>query len=133
MSEQLFKVVSPFKPTGDQPTAIAALEERIKGGAKHSCLLGATGTGKTFTMANLIERLQRPTLVLSHNKTLAAQLFEEFKELFLEMGQTDTDQYKAYLFLESMKDGLFSNSISEVEAIDLCELIAGHMVNDDLG
>lgn len=82
MPEQLFKVVSPFKPTGDQPTAIAALEERIKGGAKHSCLLGATGTGKTFTMANLIERLQRPTLVLSHNKTLAAQLFEEFKELF---------------------------------------------------
>ena len=82
MPSNPFKVVSPFKPTGDQPTAIAQLEESIRGGAKHSCLLGATGTGKTFTMANLIERLQKPTLVLSHNKTLAAQLFEEFKELF---------------------------------------------------
>jgi len=77
-----FKIVSPFVPTGDQPTAIKELEASVKGGAKHSCLLGATGTGKTFTMAHLIERLQKPTLILSHNKTLAAQLFEEFKELF---------------------------------------------------
>ncbi|HED53577.1 MAG TPA: excinuclease ABC subunit UvrB [Phycisphaerales bacterium] len=77
-----FQVVSPFQPTGDQPTAIDELEKRIRSGARYSCLLGATGTGKTFTMAHLIERLQKPTLVLSHNKTLAAQLFEEFKELF---------------------------------------------------
>jgi excinuclease ABC subunit B len=82
MPSNPFEVVSPFKPTGDQPTAIAQLEASVRGGAKHSCLLGATGTGKTFTMANLIERLQKPTLILSHNKTLAAQLFEEFKELF---------------------------------------------------
>jgi len=79
-----FKVVSPFVPTGDQPTAIEALEARVRSGEQYSCLLGATGTGKTFTMAHLIQRLQRPTLVLSHNKTLAAQLFEEFKELFPE-------------------------------------------------
>ncbi|MFI4892840.1 MAG: excinuclease ABC subunit UvrB [Phycisphaerales bacterium JB058] len=82
MSDHGFKVVSPFVPTGDQPTAIEALEARVRSGERYSCLLGATGTGKTFTMAHLIQRLQRPTLVLSHNKTLAAQLFEEFKELF---------------------------------------------------
>jgi excinuclease ABC subunit B len=84
MSDHGFKVVSPFVPTGDQPTAIEALEARVRSGERYSCLLGATGTGKTFTMAHLIQRLQRPTLVLSHNKTLAAQLFEEFKELFPE-------------------------------------------------
>ena len=82
MAEHRFKVVSPFEPTGDQPSAIEALEKRVRSGEHYSCLLGATGTGKTFTMAHLIERLQKPTLVLSHNKTLAAQLFEEFKELF---------------------------------------------------
>ena len=84
VSEPRFKVVSPFTPMGDQPRAIDELERRIRSGASHSCLLGATGTGKTFTMANLIERVQKPTLVISHNKTLAAQLFEEFKELLPE-------------------------------------------------
>ncbi|MFI4871510.1 MAG: DEAD/DEAH box helicase family protein, partial [Phycisphaerales bacterium JB061] len=69
MSDHGFKVVSPFVPTGDQPTAIEALEARVRSGERYSCLLGATGTGKTFTMAHLIQRLQRPTLVLSHNKT----------------------------------------------------------------
>ena len=82
MGGERFKVVSPFVPTGDQPGAIEALEARLRAGERYACLLGATGTGKTFTMAHLIERLQKPTLVLSHNKTLAAQLFEEFKELF---------------------------------------------------
>lgn len=82
MGQQRFEVVSPFVPTGDQPTAIDALEARLRAGERYACLLGATGTGKTFTMAHLIQRLQKPTLVLSHNKTLAAQLFEEFKELF---------------------------------------------------
>jgi len=77
-----FEVVSEYKPTGDQPGAIDALAKRIGGGAPASCLLGATGTGKTFTMANVIERVQKPTLIISHNKTLAAQLFEEMKELF---------------------------------------------------
>lgn len=77
-----FKIVSPFKPTGDQPTAIKKLVEGVKENKKFQVLLGATGTGKTFTMANIIEQVQRPTLVLVHNKTLAGQLYSEFQELF---------------------------------------------------
>ncbi len=77
-----FSVESPFVPMGDQPSAIDALEARIRAGERYSTLLGATGTGKTFTMAHLIQRVQKPTLIISHNKTLAAQLFEEFRELF---------------------------------------------------
>jgi len=76
------QVVSDFKPAGDQPEAIDALVASIKSGDPRSCLLGATGTGKTFTMANVIERTNKPTLILSHNKTLAAQLYEEFKAFF---------------------------------------------------
>ena len=79
-----FKLVSPFKPTGDQPQAIEKLVEGIKAGKRKQVLRGATGTGKTFTMANIIERVQKPTLVFSHNKTLAGQLYSEFKELFPE-------------------------------------------------
>src|SRR5436190_16260334 len=77
-----FEVVSPFKPTGDQPQAIEQLARDLREGAECVTLLGATGTGKTFTMANVIERFQRPTLIISHNKTLAAQLYEEMRELF---------------------------------------------------
>ncbi len=80
MSE--FKLVSPFQPTGDQPTAIAKLVEGIARGDKFQTLLGATGTGKTFVMAEIIARVQKPTLVLAHNKTLAAQLYSEFREFF---------------------------------------------------
>jgi excinuclease ABC subunit B len=80
----LFKLVSEFQPKGDQPQAIESLSEGVLEGAKHQVLLGVTGSGKTFTMANVIERVQRPTLVISHNKTLAAQLYGEFKELFPE-------------------------------------------------
>lgn len=80
--EHRFELVSKFKPTGDQPTAIAGLVKGLEEGKKLQVLLGATGTGKTFTMANIIEKVQRPTLVLVHNKTLAAQLYSEFKELF---------------------------------------------------
>ena len=79
-----FKLVSEFGPKGDQPQAIEALSEGVLEGAQHQVLLGVTGSGKTFTMANVIERVQRPTLVISHNKTLAAQLYGEFKELFPE-------------------------------------------------
>ena len=82
MEEHRFQIVSNFKPTGDQPTAIKQLVEGINEGKKLQVLLGATGTGKTFTMANIIEQVQRPTLVLVHNKTLAGQLYSEFKELF---------------------------------------------------
>ena len=77
-----FKVVSDYTPSGDQPKAIAALAEGFEQGLKEQILLGVTGSGKTFTMAKVIERLQRPTLVLAHNKTLAAQLCAEFKEFF---------------------------------------------------
>lgn len=77
-----FKLHSKYKPTGDQPQAIDKIVESIENGNKETTLLGVTGSGKTFTMANVIERVQRPTLVLAHNKTLAAQLCSEFKELF---------------------------------------------------
>ena len=79
-----FKLVSEFKPKGDQPQAIESLSEGVLKGMTHQTLLGVTGSGKTFTMANVIERVQKPTLVISHNKTLAAQLYGEFKELFPE-------------------------------------------------
>jgi excinuclease ABC subunit B len=77
-----FQVVSKFKPDGDQPQAIDKLVAGVLGGRKYQTLMGATGTGKTFTMAHTVQRVNRPTLVISHNKTLAAQLYEEFKELF---------------------------------------------------
>ena len=84
MEEQRFKLHAPYKPTGDQPQAIEALSEGVQKGYKVQTMLGVTGSGKTFTMANIIEKVQRPTLVLAHNKTLAAQLCSEFKEFFPE-------------------------------------------------
>ncbi len=82
MQNKPFKLVSPFQPTGDQPAAIDKLIKGIRNGEKHQTLLGATGTGKTFTVANIVQELQRPTLVLAHNKTLAAQLCSEFQNFF---------------------------------------------------
>ena len=80
----MFKLVSEYKPTGDQPQAIEKLSDGILEGKKYQTLLGVTGSGKTFTMANIIQKVQRPTLVLAHNKTLAGQLYSEFKEFFPE-------------------------------------------------
>src|SRR3954453_13359280 len=77
-----FQLVSPYEPAGDQPRAIEQLVEGVRQGRGHQTLLGVTGSGKTFTMANVIARLNRPALILSHNKTLAAQLYGEFKEFF---------------------------------------------------
>ena len=77
-----FELVSDFQPMGDQPEAIAGLVEGLEQGEKYQTLLGATGTGKTYTIANVIEQTQRPTLVFAHNKTLAAQLYSEFREFF---------------------------------------------------
>ena len=77
-----FEIESPYKPTGDQPQAIKELTQAIREGMDAVTLLGVTGSGKTFTMANVIEQLQRPALILSHNKTLAAQLYGEFKSFF---------------------------------------------------
>src|SRR5512136_15181 len=79
-----FRLVAPFVPTGDQPEAIRQLVDGINKGYKHQVLLGATGTGKTYTMAQVITQLQRPALVMAHNKTLAAQLYAEFKDFFPE-------------------------------------------------
>ena len=84
MSTRSFHLVSEFEPTGDQPAAIDALAGGVEAGDKHQTLLGVTGSGKTFTMAHLVQRLQRPTLVLAHNKTLAAQLYDEFRTFFPE-------------------------------------------------
>ena len=78
----MFKLVSKYKPSGDQPQAIGKLVEGIKENKKEQVLLGATGTGKTFTIANVIEKVNKPTLVLAHNKTLAGQLYSELKEFF---------------------------------------------------
>ena len=77
-----FELISKLKPKGDQPKAIRQLTENLKKGIKHQVLLGVTGSGKTFTMAKVIENLQKPVLVISHNKTLCAQLYQEFKDFF---------------------------------------------------
>ncbi|MEC8097871.1 MAG: DEAD/DEAH box helicase family protein, partial [Bacteroidota bacterium] len=77
-----FQLISDFKPTGDQPKAIEALKNGINNNEKFQTLLGVTGSGKTFTVANVINEINRPTLVLAHNKTLAAQLYSEFKQFF---------------------------------------------------
>ena len=82
MANEHFQLVSKYKPTGDQPGAIDKLVAGLAAGKKEQVLLGATGTGKTFTIGNVIERVNRPTLVFAHNKTLAGQLYSEFKELF---------------------------------------------------
>src|SRR3989440_13014659 len=80
----MFKLVAPYEPAGDQPEAIAKLTDALRSGAKHQVLLGVTGSGKTFTMANVIRNIGKPTLIISHNKTLAAQLYSEFKGFFPE-------------------------------------------------
>jgi excinuclease ABC subunit B len=78
----MFRLTSPFQPSGDQPQAIETLVQQIKADKKHQLLMGVTGSGKTFTMANVIQQVQKPTLIISHNKTLAAQLYSEFREFF---------------------------------------------------
>jgi len=82
MEQNKFKLISKYNPEGDQPTAIAKLERGLTKGLQHETLLGVTGSGKTYTMAKIIEKVQKPTLIISHNKTLAAQLYSEFKEFF---------------------------------------------------
>ena len=119
----MFKLVSKFKPSGDQPEAIDSLVKGIESGKKDQVLLGATGTGKTFTMANVIARTNKPTLVLAHNKTLAGQLYAEFKELFPEnkveyfVSYYDYYQPEAYvpskdLYIE--KDSSINDEIDEL-------------------
>ena len=125
MSE--FKLYSNFKPQGDQPQAIDGLVQGLKNGDKHQVLLGITGSGKTFTMANVIEKVQRPTLIISHNKTLAAQLYGEFKQLFPDnaveyfISYYDYYQPEAYL---PVTDTFIEKDMSVNEEIDILRLKA---------
>ena len=122
-----FKLYSNFKPQGDQPQAIDGLVQGLKNGDKHQVLLGITGSGKTFTMANVIEEVQRPTLIISHNKTLAAQLYGEFKQLFPDnaveyfISYYDYYQPEAYL---PVSDTFIEKDMSVNEEIDILRLKA---------
>src|SRR5882724_11078668 len=119
----LFKLSSDYQPTGDQPQAIEKLVASVRAGNRYQTLLGVTGSGKTFTMANLIARGQRPTLIISHNKTLAAQLYSEFKNFFPEsaveyfVSYYDYYQPEAYIpqsdtYIE--KDALINDEIDRM-------------------
>ena len=119
----MFKLVSKYTPSGDQPQAIDALVKGINEGKKHQVLLGATGTGKTFTIANVIASVNKPTLVLAHNKTLAGQLYAEFKELFpnnkVELFISYYDYYQPEAYVPSSdtyieKDSSINDEIDEL-------------------
>ncbi|HVV99087.1 MAG TPA: excinuclease ABC subunit UvrB [Planctomycetaceae bacterium] len=122
-----FKLVSEFQPAGDQPKAIEALVRGLKSGKRDQVLLGVTGSGKTFTMANVIQQMQRPTLVLSHNKTLAAQLYGEFKEFFPHNAVTYFVSYYDYYQPEAyipQRDIYIEKDASINEEIDRLRLLA---------
>ena len=122
-----FEISSSFSPTGDQPEAIAALSEGIKSGVPFQTLLGVTGSGKTFTIANVIKEVQRPTLILSHNKTLAAQLYSEFKAFFpnnaVEYFVSYYDYYQPEAYLPST-DTYIEKDLAINEEIDKLRLRA---------
>ncbi len=114
-----FKLNAPFSPTGDQPQAINTLVEGFESGKKHQTLMGVTGSGKTFTMANIIAKLNKPTIVLAHNKTLAAQLFGEFKEFFpencVEFFVSYYDYYQPEAYLPQTDTYIEKNSMTNEE------------------
>lgn len=129
-----FKVVSEFKPTGDQPQAIKQLVEGMKSGERYQTLLGVTGSGKTFTVTNVIEEVQRPTLVLAHNKTLAAQLYSEFKQFFpenaVEYFVSYYDYYQPEAFIPSSglyieKDLSINEDIEKLRLSTTSSLLSG--------
>ena len=125
--EKIFKLEAPYQPTGDQPQAIEALIKGFKEGNQCQTLLGVTGSGKTFTMANVIEQLQKPTLVIAHNKTLAAQLYGEFKEMFpdnaVEYFVSYYDYYQPEAYVPS-SDTYIAKDSSINEEIDKLRLSA---------
>ncbi|MBT5096571.1 MAG: DEAD/DEAH box helicase family protein, partial [Candidatus Marinimicrobia bacterium] len=125
MSE--FKLESSFNPQGDQPQAIESLVKGLNNGDNHQVLLGITGSGKTFTIANVIEKVQRPTLIISHNKTLAAQLYGEFKQLFpnnaVEYFISYYDYYQPEAYLP-VTDTFIEKDMSVNEEIDILRLRA---------
>ena len=129
-----FELSSPFKPTGDQPEAIAALSEGLKSGVPFQTLLGVTGSGKTFTIANVIKEVQKPTLILSHNKTLAAQLYSEFKAFFpnnaVEYFVSYYDYYQPEAYLPSTdtyieKDLAINDEIDKLRLRATASLLSG--------
>lgn len=127
MEEKVFKLKSEYKPTGDQPQAIDELVEGIKSGKHEQVLLGATGTGKTFTIANVIERVNKPTLVFAHNKTLAAQLYTEFKALFpenaVEYFVSNFDFYQPEAYMPKTDTYIEKNAVTNDE-IDMLRMSA---------
>ena len=129
-----FKITSEFEPTGDQPQAIKKLVENINEGTPSQVLLGVTGSGKTFTVANVIEETQKPTLVLCHNKTLAAQLYSEFNQFFPEnaveyfISYYDYYQPEAYLAASSLyieKDLSINEEIEKLRLKCVSSLLSG--------
>ena len=120
-----FRIHSDYSPKGDQPSAISELVQGIRAGREHQILLGVTGSGKTFTIANVIQEIQKPTLIISHNKTLAAQLYGEFKQLFPEnaveyfISYYDYYQPEAYL---PVTDTFIEKDFSINEEIDKLRL-----------
>src|SRR5476651_1248514 len=136
-SAMIFKLVSDYKPTGDQPQAIEKLVGSIKAGNHYQTLLGVTGSGKTFTMANVIAQCERPVLIICHNKTLAAQLYSEFKGFFPDnaveyfVSYYDYFQPEAYIpssdtFIE--KDSSITEEIERVRMSATSSLVSGRVV-----
>ena len=129
-----FELVSDYKPTGDQPEAIRQLVAGIQDGIEQQTLLGVTGSGKTFTVANVIKEVQRPTLILSHNKTLAAQLYGEFKQFFpnnaVEYFVSYYDYYQPEAFIPSTgtyieKDLQINDEIEKLRLAATSALLSG--------
>src|SRR5450432_4311675 len=129
-----FKLVSDYEPTGDQPRAIEQLIKGLESGEAHQTLLGVTGSGKTFTMANVVAHVNRPTIVLSHNKTLAAQLYGEFKQFFpenaVEFFISYYDYYQPEAFIPSSntyieKDLAINQEIEKLRLKTTSSLLSG--------
>lgn len=127
MSEKLFELVSPYKPKGDQPEAIASLVKGINEGKRAQVLLGATGTGKTFTVGNVIAQVNKPTLIFVHNKTLAGQLYSEFKELFpnnrVEYFVSNFDYYQPEAYMPKTDTYIEKNAMTNDE-LDMLRMAA---------
>ncbi|MFR9256320.1 MAG: DEAD/DEAH box helicase family protein, partial [Merdibacter sp.] len=127
MEEKLFDLVSTYTPQGDQPQAIDKLVEGIRSGKKEQVLLGATGTGKTFTISNVIARVNKPTLVFAHNKTLAGQLYSEFKEFFphnrVEYFVSNFDYYQPEAYLPKTDTYIDKNATTNIE-LDMLRMAA---------
>lgn len=125
MEEKRFEIVADYKPTGDQPKAIEQLVEGLRSGKHEQVLLGATGTGKTFTIANVIEQVQKPTLVFAHNKTLAGQLYSEFKTLFpnnaVEYFVSNFDYYQPEAYMPKTDTYIEKNAVTNDE-IDMLRM-----------